>query len=153
MVDFVITTTTDLGTDFRVRYQPAEVSSDYLNENATPTSQEEMTAQEVDFTGSSGTFTATLSVPIHDDDVGERTGQIRVELLPDDAAAHKYRIESDGTEVATATILDDDAPELKIAGDDPVTEGTATHASFTITSEVMVSSLTINFTPESSRLS
>ena len=148
MVDFVITTTTDLGDNFRVRYDPSEVSGDFLDETAAP-SQEDITAKGINFTGSSGTFTATLSVPIHVDDVGERTGRIRVELLPDDAAAHRYRIASDGSQIVTATILDDDAPELKIAGDGPVTEGAVTHASFTITSEVPVTSLTINYTPES----
>ena len=148
MVNFVITTTTNLGSDFRVRYDPSEVSSDFLNAAATPTSQEAETEQDIDFTGSSGTFTATLSVPIHDDDVGERTGQIQVELLPDDASIPTYRIATNGTQIVMATIYDDDAPELKIAGDGPVTEGTATHASFTITSEVIVSSLTINYTPD-----
>ena len=115
----------------------------------SPTSLEEPTEDTIDFSGSGGTFTATLSVPIHDDEVGERTGQIQVELLPDDASIPTYRIATNGSQIVMATILDDDAPELKIAGDGPVTEGAVTNASFTITSAVAVTSLTINYTPES----
>ena len=101
MVDFVITTTRDLGDDFRVRYDPSEVSNDFLNENDTP-SQEAIAEQEIDFSGSAGLFTAVLSVPIHDDGAGERTGQIQVELLPDDAATHTYQIATDQSQIVMA---------------------------------------------------
>ena len=152
IVNFVVSSTKSLGPgseNFRVRYDPSEVSSDFLNENETPTSQEDITSQRIRFTGSGNSFTATLSVPIHKDTVGERTGQIKVSLVADDATTQTYRIATDGTQTAMATIWDDDAPELKIAEDGPVTEGTATHASFTITSQVAVTSLTLNYTPES----
>ena len=150
-VDFVIHATTDLGNDFRVRYDPSEVASgNFLNEAATPTSQEVATATEVDFTGSGDSYTATLSVPIHDDEVGERTGQIEVTLLGDDARSQTYQVATDGTQMAIATILDEDAPELAISAGNPVTEDDNVMANFTITSQVPVVSLTINYTPESS---
>ena len=149
-VDFVIHATTDLGNDFRVRYDPSEVASgDFLNEAATPTSQEVATAAEVDFTGSADSYTATLSVPIHDDEVGERTGQIEVTLLGDDARSQTYQVATDGTQAAMATILDEDAPELTVSAGNPVTEDDNVMANFTITSQVPVVSLTINYTPES----
>ena len=67
--------TIDLGSNFRVRYQPSEVGTgDFLNESATPTSQEALTEAQLSFSGSSGYYAATLSIPIHNDTVGERTG-------------------------------------------------------------------------------
>ena len=147
-VDFTITATTDLGSDFEVRYDPSEVGSgDFLNDNATPISQEAETTQAIDFTGSNNSFTATLSVPIHDDEVGERTGQIEVSLLRNDLSTELYKVATDGTQTVRTTILDDDAPELKISATGPITEGFDNTADFTITSVVPVSSLTLNYTP------
>ena len=145
-VDFVVTSTQ--AGDLTVHYQASEVDGgNFLNENASP-SQEDPDSAPLTFArvGGTGPFVDTLSVPIHNDDDGERTGQIMVTLL---AGGNTYRIESDGSETATATILDNDAPELKIAGDGPITEGAVTHASFTITSQVSVTSLTLYYTPES----
>ena len=147
-VRFVIGTTSDLGTGFRVRYDPSEVSSDFLNEGDSP-SQEDATEALIDFSGSAGSYTAVLSVPIHDDDVGERTGQIQVELLADDAPAQKYKVATNGTQTVMATIWDDDAPELKISAGTQVTEGPSVNARFMISSAVEVTSLTVNYTPVS----
>ena len=150
IVDFIITTTTDLGSDFEVRYDPSEVSTgNFLNDNATPTSQEAVTTQAIDFTGSNNSYTATLSVPIHNDEIGERTGQIEVSLLRNDVPIELYKVATDGTQAVTATIIDDDAPELKISAGDPVIEGFDRTADFTITSVMPVSALTLNYTPTS----
>ena len=147
-VDYLITATTDLGSDFQVRYHPSEMNSgDFLNELATPTSQEVITSKLIDFTASANVYTATLSVPIHNDEVGERTGQIEVELLSDNAVPKTYKVATNGTQVATATILDDDAPELKISAGNTVVEGDGNSADFTITSEVLVNTLTVYYTP------
>ena len=82
----------------------------------------------IDFTGSAGSYTATLSVPIHDDNIGERTGQIQVELLSDDADSQTYQVATDGAQTVMATIWDDDAPELKITAGSRVTEGPSVNA-------------------------
>ena len=159
-VDFMImtTATTNPGS-IMVRYDPSEVTpGEFLNESATPTSQEAVTRSEpITFSGSSGNFTATLPVPIHDDQVGERTGQIQVELLADDAAAQTYRIDSNNTNTVMATVLDDDAPELKISGGNlfknTFTEGIDPKAFFTVTSVVPIpnvnNTLTVFYTPVS----
>ena len=145
--DFVISTTANLGTDFRVRYSPAEVGTgNFLNENA-PTSQEIPNSLLIDFTGSTNSYTATLPVPIHNDLVGESTGEIEVTLLPDDANAQTYQVRTDGTQIAKATIYDDDTPELKISASGTLTEGDGNNADFTITSEVLIASKTIFYTP------
>ena len=98
-------------------------SGNFLNENASPTSQEAITSANIDFTGTLNYYTAILSVPIHNDSIGERTGQIEVSLLEDDVVEKNYKIATDGSQTVRATILDDDAPELKISAGSPVTEG------------------------------
>ena len=48
--------------------------------------------------------------------MGERTGQIEVILLDDDAGAQTYRAAAGGSVASRrVTILDDDAPELEIS--------------------------------------
>ena len=151
MVEFGITATRDLGSQFRVRYQASEVNSgDFLNANATPTSQEAKTFALLDFTGSGNTYNATLPIPIHDDDNSEPTGEIQVTLLQDDAPTETYRVASDGRQLAKVTIWDDDAPELTISAGTDVTEGTDDKATFTITSNVMPkSAIPIQYTATS----
>ena len=100
-------------------------------------------------TGGSGPFTDTLRVQIHNDQVQESNGSIMVTLLAETTSLRTYRVNSDGSEDATAAILDDDAPRLSITGDGPITEGAANHANFTITSSIAVTSLTVFYTPES----
>ena len=150
VVNFVISAPTNLGTDFRIRYDPSEVNTgNFLNENATPISQEAITEANVDFSGTESPYSATLSVPIHDDDVSERTGQIEVILLGDDANVQTYRVATTGSQSARAMVLDDELPELKISANNAVTEGLNDTADFTISSVVPVSTLTIFYTPVS----
>ena len=150
MVNFVISATTDLGDDVTVRFDPSEVDSGNFLDETAATNQEEITSAEIDFTGSGDSYTATLPVPIHNDAIGERTGQIEVTLLSDVALNKTYRVATDGTQVARATILDDNAPELEITAGNPVTEDDNTTADFVITSQVPVTSLTVFYTPGSS---
>ena len=64
-VNFVITSTIDLGSNFQVRYNPSEVGSgDFLNESTTPTNQEAITTQQIDFTGTTNVYTANF---VHSD--------------------------------------------------------------------------------------
>ena len=87
-----------LNDSITVRYQAAEVASgDFLNEGTSP-SQEAIVSQLVQFSqvGGSGPYLGTLSVPIHDDTVGESTGAIAVTLLADDSTtAESYFVVSD----------------------------------------------------------
>ena len=133
IVNFIVTATTDLGDDVNVRFDPSEVDSGNFLDETAATNQEEITSAEIDFTGSGDSYTATLPVPIHNDAIGERTGQIEVTLLSDDALDKTYRVATDGTQVARATILDDNAPELEITAGNPVTEDDNTTADFVIT--------------------
>ena len=152
-VDFTILADANLGSSVTLRYFPAEVENgNFLDENSIP-SQESTTSQTINFTPTNvnDQYSAVLPVPIHDDSVGERTGSIKVTLLPDDAISEIYRISSNGSEFAIATIADNDAPELSITGIGPVTEGPNRVAQFTISSPVMPDSpLTIHYLPESS---
>ena len=114
-VNYTISATANPGTNFRVRYKPSEVGLDnFLNEAADP-SQEVETATNLDFTGAASPYTATLPIPIHDDDVSENSGQIEVILLPDDEDAKTYRLATvTDQETLRTTIIDDEVPELTI---------------------------------------
>ena len=105
---------------------------DFLNRNASP-SQEIKTSQTLNFSQVNGddNFHATLTIPIHDDSVGESTGEITVTLVADESHVEKYRVSADGTETVKVTILDDDAPELSILAGDAVSEGPQVSANFT----------------------
>ena len=124
-VDFTILADANPGNSMTLRYTPAEVANgNFLDETADP-SQEITSSQNINFlpTNVNGQYAAVLSVPIHDDNMGERTGSIQVTLRPDITAAESYRIPTNGSEIAIATIADDDTPELSITGVGPVTEG------------------------------
>ena len=121
-----------------VRYQASEVApGDFLNENASP-SQELIASQLVNFAqnGGSGPYLGTLSVPIHNDSIGESTGAISVTLIADDNIAETYFVVSDSSNTAEATIWDDDAPELLIEGLHAVTEGPDRTIDFKVTARV-----------------
>ena len=135
-----------------IRYDPSEVAfGDFLNENANP-NQEAVNTQDLDFEFDIVTsrYVSHLEVPIHNDQVGERAGEIQVTLLSDDNDRWTYRVASDGSQSVNATILDDDVPILSISDGEAVTEGVGRTANFTITSSFMPASpLTINYQPES----
>ena len=119
-VDFVVSSTR--ARTLTVRYQAAEVSGgDFLT-----IAQEQATEAELTFvpSGSSGTYTDTLNVSIDDDGNGEVTGQIMVTLLAETGGATNYTVPAAGSEnlSATATIWDDDTPELAIGSRTTVSE-------------------------------
>ena len=88
-----------------VRYLASEVASgNYLDADANP-SQEAITSQSLSFAGTGNSYLAHLTIPIHNDNVGESTGEIMVTLLADDYAVETYRIASDGSQIATANDL------------------------------------------------
>ena len=65
----------------------------------------------------------------------------------DEATIELYRINNDGSEVATAVIWDDDAPELLIADGPSVVEMAGRFANFPISAPISPNRLvTVNFT-------
>ena len=147
-VDFVVTA--EGASTMTVFYQASEVASgNFLN---VDNGQEGINTAELTFVqadGSTGLFVDTLSVAIHDDEIGEITGKIEVTLVIQTGIVRTYRVLADGTEQAEATIWDDDAPELSISGDSATTEGEP--AMFTITAQVLPANSTVNidYTPVS----
>ena len=132
VANYVITSTIDLGSGFKVRYDPSEVVGDYLDETASP-SQAAITTQAIDFVYSGSDYVAVLAVPIHDDRVGEDTGEIQVELLIGDSTTETYNVATDGSQTQTVTILDDNAPVLIIGDAGTVTEWTDAGIAFPLT--------------------
>ena len=86
------------------------------------------TVPAVSFTKNSrNQYTAPIRISLDDDMTAERTGTISVTLTADENAANgiaSYTVATAPDNQATATIWDNDAPELTITGGDPVIEGT-----------------------------
>ena len=136
-VDFTLSTTADPGPSLEVRYQPAEVDSgDFLDSNPS-NNQEQIDTQQVDFSTADGgtTYTGTLTVPIHDDHVGENTGQIQVTLLMQTGIVKTYQV-SASNNVGLAKIWDNDAPIISIADAPTVVESDNAEIRFPITALV-----------------
>ncbi len=124
MVNFILTTETNPGDSLMVRYDPSEVSTGNFLENASNNDQEAINEQLVNFSSNNNgiTYTGTLVVPIHDDNEPENTGNIMVTLLDQENVYRTYQVGTDDYS-AMATILDNEAPELKISGGGSVIEG------------------------------
>ena len=71
---------------------------------------------------------------LHDDEDGEATGTIKLTINVDPDTTKEYNLGS--TTEGVITILDDDAPELSIAGVGAVTEADGAMAMFTVTAKV-----------------
>ena len=109
--------------------------------------------QHIEFSDNgSGIFASTIRVAIDDDTVPESTGMIEVTLNDDSVDPITYRVATGSNARATATIWDNDAPELTIASGEPVSEGIISgQAVFTVSTNVRpILPITVNFTPESS---
>ena len=120
--------------------------SDFLD---AETGQEDIKTESLTFAqvGGSGPFIDTLSVSIHDDKIGEDTGQIKVTLLAETGLVRTYQFNSDGTENATARIWDDDAPVISISNAPNITELVDTELRFPINALVSPnSSISIYYT-------
>ena len=137
-ITFTISSNLTSAAPLMVRYQVSEMSGDFLDETTTPSQAAEQT-KSLNFRRSNlnDPFTANLEVDIHDDNVKESTGQIKVTLLSDTEDPVTYLVASNGTQEAIGTIYDDDAPELSISAKTPsVTESSSgTTADFTISTE------------------
>ena len=123
------------------------------------------TVPRVSFTKNSrNQYTAPIRISLDDDMTAERTGTISVTLTADENAANgiaSYTVAAAPENQATATIWDNDAPEITITGGEPVIEGTpvsdgqpqppVSMAIFTLHSRVEVPGgiRTIHYTPVS----
>ena len=139
--EFVVTSTKDLGLGFVIRYDPSEVaSSDFLNGSATPSeNQEDIATYSLNFIEvGTNLYSARLRVPIHNDNVGETTGKIQVELLDGNQITDRYTVVTTGEKSRTqmATIYDDDAPEITINSAQQVVEAVNVQIEFPITAKV-----------------
>ena len=146
-VNFAVTSTIE--TTLTVRYQANEVSGgDFLTASQAETKTASLTFAQV---GGSGPFVDTLAVSIHDDEVGENTGQIEVTLLAETSIVRTYQVNTDGTEDATATIWDDDAPVISISNAPNITELADAELRFPLTALVSPNkSISIYYTLEES---
>ena len=131
-VDFVVSSTA--ARIVTVRYQAAGVSPD---DNFLTVAQATEKTKTLVFgsAGGSAPFTDTLSVEIDNDEIGEATGQIMVTLLAETGGPTSYSVPSNGDQVATVTIWDDDAPELQISSNGNVNES-AESATFSVLARV-----------------
>ena len=136
--NFAISSTIDLGFGFTVRYDPSEVdTADFLSASVLGLNQEAIATQAIDFSeAGSNNFVAILPVPIHNDNIGENSGEIQVELLIGDSTTDTYNVSTDGSQIKKATIHDDDAPVITIANAGTFTEWTDSEISFPLTALV-----------------
>ena len=106
--------------------------ADYLTSNV-----EGSTAEfEVTFTDPDGdnTYIGELTIPLENDDIGEATGDIQVVLNADPNATKSYQLGT--TTTGTISILDDDAPELRVIAGPSVIEADNTDANFTALAKI-----------------
>ena len=136
-IDFTLSTTADPGPNLVVRYQPAEVDTGDFLDSASDNNQEDIDTQSVDFSTVDGgaTYTGTLTVPIHNDQIGENTGQIQVTLLTQTEIVKTYQVNSSNN-VGMATIWDDDAPIISIEDAPAVVESDNAEIQFPLTALV-----------------
>ena len=128
-IDFVVTSS--VATTLTVRYQASEVSGgNFLTSKQSEIKTTSLTFAQV---GGSGPFVDTLRVSFHDDEVGEDSGKVEVTLLTETEFVRTYQVNSDGTEDATATIWDDDAPAISIGNAPNITESVNTELRFPLT--------------------
>ena len=153
-VEFAVIADVNPGRPLSVRYTPTNI--DFDNFLATTSGEAIITEPAIEFSDDGGSiFTGTIRVAIDDDSVSESTGMISVTLNDDTADPITYNVATGNQVSATATILDNDAPEITIAGGEPVSESVSTgQAVFTVSSKVQpISPITVYFIPESSMIS
>ena len=151
-VSFTVTASEAPGRNIWVNYTPAEISpGDFLTDAVA-----QSTKALLEFRDDAGTSKSSITVALDDDNVAEQTGMIQVTLTADDSFVDTYTVASGDAAVATATILDNEAPEITIYAGEKVVEsdtvGSPAHAEFTIHSPAMPTggTLVVNFMSASS---
>ena len=119
-------------TTLSINATPAEDGADFLTDEIAGTADD----FNVEFRDDDGddTYTGKLPIALQIDDDGEATGNIKLTLNVDPDPAKTYRLGT--TTEGVITILDDDAPELSIAGAGEVSETTGAMATFTVSARV-----------------
>ena len=147
-VEFTIVASEDPERELTVYYTPAEVNTgDFLTDAVAADLNSSVAFQPV-----GDKVTGSISIPLYNDDIAEPTGTIKVTLNADSATPHTYTVVAGDSATATATILDNDAPELSIVNGPLVKElDTITYAKFTVTSAVqpVTNNFRIQYTPTS----
>ena len=147
-VEFTIVASEDPERELTVYYTPAEVDTgDFLTDAVAADLNTSVTFQTV-----GDKVTGSISIPLHNDDVAEPTGMIEVTLNADSAPSQTYTVAAGDAATATATIYDDEAPELSIENGLLVSElDTITFARFTVSSAVqpVTNNFRIQYTPTS----
>ena len=150
-VQFTIFASESPGREITVYYTPAEVGQgDFLTDRVAT-----LTSSDVNFQLISGREQATITVDLDNDTNAELTGMIQVTLNTDSAPEQTYTVVNGDARSSIATILDNDAPILSIAGGEMVTEsdvsGSPAYAIYTISSPVepATNNFTVQYTPTS----
>ncbi len=137
--------------ELTVKYTPSEVGGGDFFTDAVATA----TSTSVRFQSLFGRVKGTIMVDLNDDTDAESTGMIKVTLNADPALVQTYTVIAGDKSFSTATILDNDAPELSIANGPLVKEsdlsGSPAQAIFTISSPVQpaTNNFTVQYTPTS----
>ena len=117
-ISFTIIASEDPGRKVWVNYTPAEVGQgDFLTDTVATTTRSLLT-----FTDDAGTSKSLITVNLDNDNVAEPTGMIQVTLTADTSFVETYTVVSGDAATGSATILDNEAPELTIYGGEKVTE-------------------------------
>ena len=119
-------------TTVEINATPTEFAGDFLTDAIADTATE-YTVEFTDPDGD-GTYNGEISVPLHNDTVGERTGGIKLTLNEDPDITDTYM--RGPTTEGVVTIFDDDAPELRISAGTPQTEAAGVFANFVISAKV-----------------
>ena len=117
-VTFTIIASEDPRRKVWVNYTPAEVGQgDFLTDAVAVATKSLLT-----FEDDAGTSKSSITINLDNDNVAESTGMIQVTLTADDSFVDTYTVVSGDAATGTATILDNEAPELTIYGGDKVKE-------------------------------
>ena len=104
--------TDDSNLTLSINATPAENESDFLTNSVADIPEDfEVKFSDID---SDNSYIGELEVTLDNDSVGEATGEIKLTLNADPDSAKTYQLGT--TTDGVITILDDDAPELKISG-------------------------------------
>ena len=112
-----------------IQATPSENGADFLTDNIADSPSQAF----VNFTDPDGDniYEGVYTVALHNDQIREASGEIKLTL---NTSPTKYRLGA--ITEGIITVLDDDAPELKITASDPVAEAENATADFVISTEI-----------------
>ena len=118
-------------------------TDDFLTDSIEDTPR----TDSIQFTDPDGdaTYHSVFNVPLHNDAVGELSGQLKLTLNEDPEITDTYRLGS--TTEGFITVIDDEAPVLSIADGVLVTEAPEVMAEFPITASFNADEIMVYYTP------